>query len=551
MSDARGRGGWAGAWRWLAALAGGGLLLGALAANAADPPALPSGWELVREGSPLSRITRDKGKDPDEAKDDVCVLEPARDGMIGLKRLLEAPLEAGAYVIVAKLTAGDLPAGLAAGVFLNYDNGALLRCEKVRGEQGQRLRFTAAAGAKQYGAKEVACPEGELTLALRRAGNNFAALYRLGRGKWQQFETLAWPDLPAKGMAGCHAAYRPTGEAPVQQRVPVSGCRLRFQEAMENEVRFCIHQIGAYDAAKGHLREAYDLFGPSADLYWLEAQLHDQTGDAAACEQTMRALLQRDPNHAGALNYLGYDLIERGEKLEEAVALVKRATELDDRNMSYADSLGWGYYRLGQLDEAAKELERAITLARAGDLGEHTIIFDHLARVYGKQGKDDAAKNVYVRLRAWLQEQMAKRKAAGQELRAYHHAALGWATFHAGDLPEAMEAYDQAIAGMREYTQLWPWFTEVFERYGDVCVAADRGPQAAGAYKEALEFAGNFRQTDSAKRLIAKGRALFVEPAPRPAPAPEGKGPEKPPEKPPPPAPAPAVAKPPAPAKAP
>ena len=59
------------------------------------------------------------------------------------------------------------------------------------------------------------------------------------------------------------------------------------------------------------------------------------------------------------LNYLGYMLAERGERLDESVGYLKRALAIEPDNGSYLDSLGWAYFKDGQLDLAADNLKRA------------------------------------------------------------------------------------------------------------------------------------------------------------------------------------------------
>jgi Flp pilus assembly protein TadD len=42
----------------------------------------------------------------------------------------------------------------------------------------------------------------------------------------------------------------------------------------------------------------------------------------------IKEVLRLNPNHADALNYLGYSYAERGIHLEEAITLVQKALEL-------------------------------------------------------------------------------------------------------------------------------------------------------------------------------------------------------------------------------
>ena len=61
----------------------------------------------------------------------------------------------------------------------------------------------------------------------------------------------------------------------------------------------------------------------------------------------MRALLAVNPDHAEALNFVGYAYAEQGVRLEEAERLVRRALELKPRSGHILDSLGWVLFRRG------------------------------------------------------------------------------------------------------------------------------------------------------------------------------------------------------------
>jgi tetratricopeptide (TPR) repeat protein len=100
-----------------------------------------------------------------------------------------------------------------------------------------------------------------------------------------------------------------------------------------------------------------------------------------ASEAEFRKSIDLFPKNAGALNYLGYMLADRNERLDEAYSLVKKALDLEPDNGAYLDSLAWVYFRQGKLAEAEDLLKRA--LSRMKDPTVH----DHLGDVYSKLGK--------------------------------------------------------------------------------------------------------------------------------------------------------------------
>ncbi|MEJ7616272.1 MAG: tetratricopeptide repeat protein [Pyrinomonadaceae bacterium] len=108
----------------------------------------------------------------------------------------------------------------------------------------------------------------------------------------------------------------------------------------------------------------------------------EKAGDPRGSEESLRRVLSQEPNNAQALNNLGYFLIERNERLEEAAGMIQRALRADPFNSSYLDSLGWAYYKLGKLEEAERYLSDA-----ARRSANSVAIQEHLGDVLLKRGK--------------------------------------------------------------------------------------------------------------------------------------------------------------------
>ncbi len=82
------------------------------------------------------------------------------------------------------------------------------------------------------------------------------------------------------------------------------------------------------------------------------------------------------------LNYLGYLLAKRGEQLEEAVDLVRRALVAEPDNGAFLDSLGWAYFRKG---DPAKR--RSTSAPRPQRLPKNSEVQDHLGDVYARRAR--------------------------------------------------------------------------------------------------------------------------------------------------------------------
>ncbi len=114
----------------------------------------------------------------------------------------------------------------------------------------------------------------------------------------------------------------------------------------------------------------------------------DKAGDREAAIGTMQGLLAINPEHADAMNFVGYSWAERGIRLEEAERLLSRALEIKPDNASFLDSLGWIQYQKGDYARAVGLLEHADALS-----GSEPTILEHLGDAYGSARRPaDAAK---------------------------------------------------------------------------------------------------------------------------------------------------------------
>ena len=126
---------------------------------------------------------------------------------------------------------------------------------------------------------------------------------------------------------------------------------------------------------------------------------YERAGRIQDAENVFLRLLSLYPDHAGANNYLGYMLAERGERLKEAIRYIQKAVNADPQNGAYLDSLGWVYYQMGQYREAMEWLIKAITveenaLKQADPNNERQLaaLYENLQVIHEHAG--DAAKAI-------------------------------------------------------------------------------------------------------------------------------------------------------------
>jgi len=108
----------------------------------------------------------------------------------------------------------------------------------------------------------------------------------------------------------------------------------------------------------------------------------DYQGEQQQALDVMQKVIKLRPEHAAALNYVGYTWADKKIKLDKAFAYIKKAVELKPDNGYIRDSLGWVYYRQGKLNLAIQTLEQAVRLSP-----DDPAILDHLADVYLESGR--------------------------------------------------------------------------------------------------------------------------------------------------------------------
>ncbi len=135
-----------------------------------------------------------------------------------------------------------------------------------------------------------------------------------------------------------------------------------------------------YDKAMAVVKEGLEQDSRNVDFLFRVGVILDKKGDKEGCIQQMRSILEIEPDHAEALNYIGYTYAEQGVRLDEALSLIEKAAKLRPDSGYITDSLGWVYFQKGQYDEAIRYLEKATVLTP-----DDPTINEHLGDAYFKK----------------------------------------------------------------------------------------------------------------------------------------------------------------------
>ncbi|MGB4547724.1 MAG: tetratricopeptide repeat protein, partial [Syntrophales bacterium] len=142
--------------------------------------------------------------------------------------------------------------------------------------------------------------------------------------------------------------------------------------------------------AEQTLLEGLALSPRSADLHYRLGVLYEKTDRFDESMKQMEEVLKIDPESAEALNFIGYSYADRGIKLDEAEAMIKKALELKPGDGYITDSLGWVYFKQNRNEEAIRYLEEALRI-----VPDDPAIAEHLGDAYARTGRVQEAIEKY------------------------------------------------------------------------------------------------------------------------------------------------------------
>ncbi len=134
--------------------------------------------------------------------------------------------------------------------------------------------------------------------------------------------------------------------------------------------------------------ELTEAYPDDPELLYSQAMLAEQLGKHAEMETLLRTLIATRPDYSHAYNALGYALVDRGERLPEAQALIEEALRLSPNDPLITDSLGWAYFRQGNLADAARTLQKAYGMKQDPEIAAH------LGEVWWKMGQTQSAEKL-------------------------------------------------------------------------------------------------------------------------------------------------------------
>ncbi len=258
-----------------------------------------------------------------------------------------------------------------------------------------------AVGLLAFQVKEFAIAESNMKqlLALKYRDPN-AVRYTLGQIAEEQKDwprAIDWYKTVQRGEYALPARARTANAIAKQGKLDEARAFLRGAgtPGEPQPVQLLVAESQLLREANLH-REAFDLLGQALsktpdqpDLLYDQALTAEKVDRFDVLESNLKRLIQLRPDHAHALNALGYSFAERNIRLPEAKKLIERALELSPEDYFIVDSMGWVLFRMGDLKGAVAQLRRAWQGRPDGEIGAH------LGEVLWELGERDEAKRIW------------------------------------------------------------------------------------------------------------------------------------------------------------
>jgi tetratricopeptide (TPR) repeat protein len=149
-------------------------------------------------------------------------------------------------------------------------------------------------------------------------------------------------------------------------------------------------QEGDLKGAEDALKEGLSHLRNDPELTYELAMVYEVTNRRALGLALMETVIRAHPDHANALNYVGYTLAEEGRELDRALVLVTKASKLDPENGYILDSVAWVHFKRKDLEKAWEYIGYAVDV-----VDKDPTIWEHYGDIAAAMGKTKEARKGY------------------------------------------------------------------------------------------------------------------------------------------------------------
>ena len=151
-------------------------------------------------------------------------------------------------------------------------------------------------------------------------------------------------------------------------------------------------QLEEYDKATVVLRQSLKIYPESRGARHTLAIASDALNYWNESDSLYRGLIESDTNDVQALNNYSYSLVERNIQLNKALAMAKKAIELEPNNAAYLDTIGWIYYKMDNVEKALSFIRKSVELDN-----NNAVVLEHLGDVLFSNNQIEEAMLFYLK----------------------------------------------------------------------------------------------------------------------------------------------------------
>ena len=138
-------------------------------------------------------------------------------------------------------------------------------------------------------------------------------------------------------------------------------------------------RIKMKDEAVDFYNHALSIRPNSINVLHSIAILYDEMGEWIKSDKIYDQLIKNNDLDAQAFNNYAYSLVERNTDLDRALVYAKKAVELEPKNPSYLDTIGWVYFKMNDIKTAKAYVEQSIKIQ-----GDNSVVLEHLGDILMK-----------------------------------------------------------------------------------------------------------------------------------------------------------------------
>ncbi len=132
-----------------------------------------------------------------------------------------------------------------------------------------------------------------------------------------------------------------------------------------------LREAGVHKESLAVFNSGLKTYPKNVELLYAHALTAEQLDMNEVFESDLRKVIELEPDNAHALNALGYFLVERSLRLEEAEKYLTKANNLLPGDPAITDSLGWLNYRKGNYTQAISLLRKAFDKLADPEIAAH------------------------------------------------------------------------------------------------------------------------------------------------------------------------------------